>query len=130
MGGGAKKIMFVGRRSPYGTIYGLEMIEALLAGSAFDQQVSVAFVDDGVYQLKSGQMPSELGIKNHSKMLGALPDFDVFNLYVENESLEARGLNPADLIDIRDENGNNLLSVVFTKQLAELMEHQDVIIQL
>ncbi|MCK5718157.1 MAG: DsrE family protein, partial [Thiomargarita sp.] len=47
-----KKFLYVNRKAPYGTIYALESLEVVLIGAAFDQDVSLAFIDDGVYQLK------------------------------------------------------------------------------
>ena len=49
-----KKFMFVNRKAPYGTIYALESLEVVLITAAFDQDVSLVFLDDGVYQLKKG----------------------------------------------------------------------------
>ena len=47
-----KRFMYVNRRAPYGTIYALECLEVVLVAAAFDQDVSVVFMDDGVCQLK------------------------------------------------------------------------------
>ena len=49
-----KKFMFVNRRPPYGTIYALESLEVVLITATFDQDVSLVFVDDGVYELAKG----------------------------------------------------------------------------
>ncbi|MGB5261891.1 MAG: DsrE family protein, partial [Gammaproteobacteria bacterium] len=46
-----KKLMYLNRRAPYGTIYAWESLEVVLIGAAFEHDVSVAFLDDGVYQL-------------------------------------------------------------------------------
>ena len=54
-GGVVKKFAYVNRRAPYGSIYALEALEVVLVGAAFDQDVSVVFMDDGVYQLKKDQ---------------------------------------------------------------------------
>jgi len=51
----SKKFLYVNRKAPYGTIYALEALEVVLIGAAFEQDVSLAFVDDGVYQLTKGQ---------------------------------------------------------------------------
>ena len=88
----AKKFMYINRKAPYGTIYAWESLEVVLIGAAFDQEVSLAFVDDGVYQLMKGQDTTEVGIKNFSPTYAALGDYDVNKIYVEKESLEARGL--------------------------------------
>ena len=53
--GKTKRFMYVNRRAPYGTVYALEGLEVVLIGAAFEQDVSMAFVDDGVYQLRKGQ---------------------------------------------------------------------------
>jgi tRNA 2-thiouridine synthesizing protein C len=50
-----KKFLYLNRKAPYGSIYALESLEVVLIGAAFEQDVSLAFIDDGVYQLKKGQ---------------------------------------------------------------------------
>jgi tRNA 2-thiouridine synthesizing protein C len=115
-----KKFMFVNRKAPYGTIYALESLEVVLITATFDQDVSLAFVDDGVYELVKGQDTKAIGIKNHSKTYRALDGYDVEKLYVERESMEARGLSEADLlVDVE------LLS---SAEMAALMAEQDVVL--
>ena len=115
-----KKFMFVNRKAPYGTIYALEALEVVLISAAFDQDVSLAFLDDGVYQLLKGQQTKALEVKNFSPTYRALEGYDVEKLYVERESLEARG--------IREDRLLVPVQVVSAAELAELMEQQDVII--
>ena len=64
-----KKFMFVNRKAPYGTIYALESLEVVLITATFDQDVSLVFLDDGVYELVKGQDTKGIGIKNHSQDL-------------------------------------------------------------
>ena len=71
-GGVAKKFLYVNRKAPYGTIYALESLEVVLIGAAFEQDVSVAFVGDGVYQLTKGQDTKGLEMKNFSPTFRAL----------------------------------------------------------
>ena len=92
-----KKFLYINRRAPHGTIYAHEALEVVLIGAAFDQDVSLAFIDDGVYQLKKGQNTDGIATKNFSKTFGALDMYDVEKLYVEKESLDARGLSEEDL---------------------------------
>ncbi len=128
-----KKFMYVNRKAPYGTIYAWESLEVVLIGAAFEQDVSVAFVDDGVYQLIKGQDTSELGIKNFSATYKALGDYDVNKLYIEKESLEARGLTVDDLMPLtyEDENDDwaekNSIHVISSQELADLFEKSDVL---
>ena len=118
--GVAKKLMFVNRTAPYSTIYALESLEVVLISAAFDQDVSLVFVDDGVWQLKKGQQTKGIETKNFSPTYRALEGYDVEKLYVERESLESRGLTEDDLlVDV------NVLS---SSELGELMAEQDVVL--
>lgn len=115
-----KKFMFVNRKSPYGTVYALESLEVVLITATFDQDVSLVFLDDGVYQLAKGQDTAGTGIKNHSKTYRALEGYDVEKLYVERESLQARGLTEADLlVDV---------TVLSSAEMGALMAEQDVVL--
>ena len=116
----SKKFLYVNRKAPYGTIYALESLEVVLIGAAFEQDVSLAFVDDGVYQLTKGQDTKGLEMKNFSPTFRALADYDVTKLYVEKEALQARGLSEADLVVP--------VEVVSAQRMAEIMDGQDVIL--
>jgi tRNA 2-thiouridine synthesizing protein C len=119
-GGIVKKFMYVNRRAPYGSIYALESLEVVLIGAAFEQDVSMVFLDDGVYQLKKGQDTSEVDMKNFSPTYRALEMYDVEKLYVDQDSLEQRGLTTDDLIVP--------VEVLDSEALKNLMEEQDVIL--
>lgn len=119
-GGAVKKFMFVNRKAPYGTIYALEGLEVVLISAAFDQDVSLAFLDDGVYQLVKGQKTEGIEMKNFSPTYRALEGYDIEKLYVERESLEARGLNEDDLlVDVQ---------VMSAAEMGDMMAQQDVVI--
>ena len=117
-----KKFLYLNRKAPYGSVYALESLEVVLIGAAFDQDVSMAFIDDGVYQLKKSQQTSVnsgIGMKDFSKTYRALEDYDVEKLYVDKKSLEERGLSVDDLlVDVE---------VLDDAQMAEMMEQQDVV---
>lgn len=115
-----KKVMFVNRKAPYGTIYALESLEVVLITATFDQDVSLVFLDDGVYELLKGQNTKAVGIKNFSPTYRALDGYDVEKLYVERESLEARGLSEDQLlVDVE---------VLSSAEMGELMAQQDVVL--
>jgi len=86
-----KKFLYVNRKAPHGSIFALESLEVVLIGAAFDQDVSLAFIDDGVYQLMQNQDTSGIGVKNFSATYKALGDYEVNKIYVEQESLELGG---------------------------------------
>jgi len=115
-----KKFMFVNRKAPYGTVYALESLEVVLIAATFDQDVSLVFIDDGVYELVKGQNTKAIGIKNYSPSYRALEGYDVEKLYVERESMQARGLGEADLLVP--------VQVLSSAEMAALMAEQDVVL--
>lgn len=129
-----KKFLYVNRKAPYGTIYALESLEVVLIGAAFEQDVALAFLDDGVYQLAKGQATDEVGMKNFSPTYKALGDYDVNKIYVEQESLDARGLTLDDLLPLTYEDEDDdwaekdSIKVVSAAELAEIMDQSDVVL--
>ena len=115
-----KKFMIVNRKAPYGTIYALESLEVVLIAATFDQDVSLVFIDDGVYELVKGQQTKGIGVKNFSPSYRALEDYDVEKLYVDQASLEQRGLTESDLLVP--------VAVLDAQQMGQLMAQQDVIL--
>ena len=130
----AKKFLYINRKAPFGTIYALESLEVVLIGAAFEQDVSLAFIDDGVFQLMAGQDTAGIGMKNFSRTYKALGDFEIKKLYVERESLEARGLTLDDLqaITWEDENEDYAekpsIHLVSRSEMAGLIASQDVVL--
>ena len=119
-GGEVKRFCYLNRRAPYGTIYALESLEVILIGAAFDQDVSVVFMDDGVFQLKKGQDTAGIEVKNFSPTYRALEMYDVEKLYVEKESLEQRGLTEDDLLVP--------VEVLSSQEIGALIAEQDVVL--
>ncbi len=130
----AKKIMYVNRRPPQGNIAAQESLDVVLIGAAFDQDVCLAFIDDGVYQLMRGQNTESTGAKNVAKSLAALGDYDVRYIYIEEESLRERGLSETDLINIWHENPEDdyrkteSVRFISRDKLSRLMNQQDVLL--
>jgi len=128
-----KKFMYINRRAPYGTIYAWESLEVVLIGAAFEQDVSLAFIDDGVFQLTKGQDTKGVGMKNFSPTYAALGDYEVTKIYVEKESLEARGLTLDDLQHLvwEDEDEDyaekDSIRLVSRAELAEVIADSDVL---
>ena len=112
--------MHVLRHAPHGTIYTYEGLEMILIMAAYEQDLSVVFIGDGVYALKKGQDTSGIGIKGFSRTFMALDGYDVEKLYVDRLSLEERGLTEEDLVvDVE---------VLDAEETGRLMQEQDVII--
>ena len=126
-----KTFTFMNRKAPYGTIYALEVLETVLITAAFEQHANIVFVDDGVYQLKSGQDTAAINMKNFSPTYGIIEmekedadedeDMDMeWRIIVDKDSMEARGLNKDDfVVDVE---------VIASDELAAIMAEQEVVI--
>ena len=131
--GTTKKFLYVNRRAPHGTIYAWESLEVVLIGAAFEQDVSLLFMDDGVYQLVKGMDTKGIGLKNFTATYSALGDYDINKIYVDQDALAERGLTLDDLQHLvwEDENEGwaekDSIRVVSRAQIADLLEEQDVI---
>ena len=114
-----KRFLWMSRRAPHGSIQAQEGLDALLMAVAFEQPVSVVFLDDGVYQLKRDQDPARIGRKNFCAGFPSLGIYDVHDIYAERESLALRGLREEDLL--------MPVRVVDSATLGALMEAHDVV---
>ncbi len=112
----AEKLMIVFRKAPYGSIYSFEGLENVLIMGAYDQDISILFIDDGVYAIKSDMDTEATGIKNFSPTFRALEAYDIEKLYIDRESLESRGLSVDDLV-IKPK-------VIEADEVEKLMEEQ------
>lgn len=118
--GVVKKFMFMNRKAPHGTIYALEVLEMVLISAAFDQDVHLAFLDDGIYQIVKNQQPEAIEMKNFSKTYKALEMYDIEKLYVEKESMDERGLTEDDfIVDVE---------VLPRAEMAKLIDGMDVVL--
>ena len=119
-GQNGKRFLCVNRRAPHGTIYALESLEVVLAATAFEQRVTVLFLDDGVFQLIKNQKTDALGVKDFSPTYKALEMYEVERVVVERESLNRRGLSDKDLIIAAD--------VLAEKEISELFESHEILL--
>ena len=127
-----KKFIYLNRKSSYGTVYAIESLEVVLIAAAFEQDVSLAFIDDGIYQIVEGQNTDAIGIKNFSKTYHALGDYDINKLYVSAESLAERGLTQDDIMPLMYEDEDNdwaekpSIKIVSNAELTKIISEQDV----
>jgi tRNA 2-thiouridine synthesizing protein C len=129
-----KKFLYVNRKAPYGTVYALESLEVVLIGAAFEQDVQLLFMDDGVFQIAKGQDTKGIENKNFSPTYTALGDYEITKMYVSQESMDERGLTLDDLMPLTYEDEDDdwaekdSIIVVSNAEIAALMEEQDVIL--
>lgn len=122
-----KKIMFTVRKPPHGTIYVYEGLEVKLIMAAYDADISVVFMEDGVYALKEGQDTSELGIKGFAATYGVLVDYEISKVFVDRKSMEDRGMTEQDLLVIgEDEDTEEPIrpTVLDSAEIARMMGEQ------
>ncbi len=114
-----KRFLFVLTKPPHSGAYCQEMLDSILTTAAFDQEVTLLLLDDGVFQLKKHQRPSG-GDKDTAAVFKALELYGVDSVYVERESLVQRGLTEDDL----------LLPVLLCQRqgISQLMRKFDVLI--
>ena len=115
-----KRLLFLLRQAPYAGSNALEALEAALVAGVFDQNVSVLFKDDGVWQLAKDQDGSRLGTRTVSKVASALPEYEITDLYVCAESLSRRSLHLPDLALI--------VTAVTVEEQRALIEAQDAVL--
>jgi tRNA 2-thiouridine synthesizing protein C len=88
----SKSLLIISRQAPWAGPGAREALDIALAGGAFDLPIGMLFLDDGVFQLSSGQQPGDLQQRDLGANLQALPMFGVEALFVARRSLQERGL--------------------------------------
>jgi tRNA 2-thiouridine synthesizing protein C len=102
------------RKAPYGSVYTAEGFRTIMGVAVFEMDISVIYLDDGVYAVVKDQNPAKLDMKPLGDGFPMLPEFDVNKFYVHDESLAERGLTPDDLVmDVE---------IVDGPQIAEILE--------
>ena len=109
-------LLLLCRAAPYGGALAREALEAALAGGAMGFSISLLFLDEGVWQLLDHQDSNMIHAKNHRAMLGALPLYEVDELFVDRASLTARRLSENDISP-----GIRVIDTTEVKQLLRAM---------
>lgn len=91
-------VLFIFASSPHGSARGREGLDALLAMSAFTQDIDVLFMADGVYQILRGQQPAGVLSRDHARTFGVLELYDITRIYVQESELVKRKLSPDQLL--------------------------------
>jgi tRNA 2-thiouridine synthesizing protein C len=114
-----KSFLFVLRKPAHSGAYLQEMLDIILTTAAFDQQVSILLLDDAVFALKNNQHPESVGLKDSTAIFKALESYDVYDIYVETETLWERGLTADKLTLTVTELGRN--------EIAKKMQQFDIV---
>lgn len=115
-----KRMLVLLRKPPHGSIFGQEALEAVLVAGAFDQEVTLLLMGDGVLHLLAGQHADLLEHRDLLTVFASLKDYDVEHIVVQDSALHQRGLSSTDLamkVDAMDD-----------AAIAQLIDAQDVVI--
>ena len=93
-----KRLGYVFNSFPHGTASGREGLDALLATSAYTEDISVFFVGNGVTQLLEQQQPAESLSRDYIAAFKLMELYDIEQVYVCEQSLEGFGLSSEQLI--------------------------------
>ena len=91
-------IGFVFRNPPHGNTSGREALDAVLATSAYTENVALYFIGDGVFQLLKSQKTDEILCRDYISTFKMLDMYDLDKIYVCERSLVERGLTAQDLL--------------------------------
>ncbi|NBQ11855.1 MAG: sulfurtransferase complex subunit TusC [Gammaproteobacteria bacterium] len=92
-----KSLLIISQGTPYGRSSAAEALDTAMAGAALDVPVTLLFDGDGVFQLLPVQAGNELGVRNLSQVIEALPAFEVERCFVAAPALAQRSLAPETL---------------------------------
>jgi len=114
-----KKMLYIISHPPYANTHNTELLEAAMVGAVFDGDVSLLFRGDGVWSLLPDQHGEKVGYKTFSKMLSALPTYEVDQLFACAGSVADRNLSMAT---------DPAIEMLSLEQQATLIAAQDVVI--
>lgn len=85
------------RYAPYGTDQARESLDALLAMAIFTENLSVVWLDDGVFQITQSHQSDKINRKNFNLAVKGFDLYGVDQRYVCETSLKKRGIRVDDL---------------------------------
>ena len=91
------KILIIQRTAPYGSSLAREGLDYVLTSAAYDQDISLLFLGDGVFQLLKNQQSSDINLKPQGSALEILPLYDIDKIYAVKEDLQERNISEAGL---------------------------------
>ncbi len=86
------KLLVTIQHGPYSSRFGREGLDVALLGLAFEHEVRVLFLGEGVWQLAPEQAPAAIGVKDHGGAWRSLVAHGVGGIYVAAQALVERGL--------------------------------------
>lgn len=116
------QLLFIQSHAPFTDLAAQEGLDAALVAAAFDQSVTLLFVDDGVYQLLTDQSGEQIERFSAASPISALHLYEIKRLCVCMHSLEARGLKADDVLASCGELGADFLT---STEIGALINEHD-----
>ncbi|MGR6860441.1 sulfurtransferase complex subunit TusC [Aliivibrio salmonicida] len=92
------RIGFVFQSSPHSTTKGREGLDAILAASAYSEDIQIFFIGDGVFQLLENQQPEAVLSRDYIAGFKMLSLYDLEEVFVCQTALSNRGLKANHLL--------------------------------
>ena len=92
-----RNILVLQQHSTFNSSHGREALDLVLALAAVEHNVSVLFRGDAVYQLLSTNDHTDFKLKAYPRSFKLFSLYDIEQVYVCLESLNARGIKPEQL---------------------------------
>lgn len=93
----SKNILVIQRCAPYGSSLAREGLDYVLTSAAYDQNIQILFLGDGIFQLLKNQDSSDIQLKSHLGAMEVLPLYDIEDLYAVKEDLAERNIQESAL---------------------------------
>ena len=114
-----KRYLFIVSRAPYASSHAFEQLEAAMVAAAFDGDVCVLLRNEGVWALQTGQNGPAVAQKTISKVLKALPSYEIGQLCACALSMSERAVSAHPELSV---------SYLDLAQQARLIKESDVVI--
>ncbi len=114
------KILIIARSAPYGSSLAREGLDYVLTSAAYDQDISLLFMGDGLFQLIKQQDSQAINLKSHIGAMEILPLYDIESFFAVQEDLIERGLNIEQL-------GLNV-TIIKRTEVSQLINSQDKVL--
>jgi len=92
------KLLCIVSVSPFVGSQVVEHLEAAMVAAAFEMDVTVLFIDEGVNNLKPAQNGTSYGLRAPGNMLAALSMYEIEKVFACADALSRYAIDPQDAI--------------------------------
>ncbi len=114
------KILIIARTAPYGSSLAREGLDYVLTSAAYDQDICLLFIGDGLFQLMKQQQPQQINLKSQIAAMEILPLYDIENLFAVEEDLIERNINTEEL--------GMEVKIIKRSEVSQLIDSQDKVL--